>query len=287
MLFEGRTQNGFVIKKLSEFLQNILTASVIEFRQDGVYMRRMNDSETVSVDLFLDSRNFLVYRMSTTEPIKMRLQNRMLYRTLKDLKKTDGIEICCPDSGDALHFRCLPKEGIGIRTTITVDTDVQSEEIELPGPELYSCPIPLQEINEDTEIPVGSLAGCVTFQSGEFQKTIKSFGNMGNSNKVVVMRANDVVVTVSAGTDRIYDREGYFGTMELEPRLPTVELGHFPYSRLNKLSKLSGMGEIIRLFWSEEYPLLIETSVGSLGWMRVYVQTEEEIEACAADSEED
>jgi hypothetical protein len=278
MLFEGRTQNGFVIKKLSEFLQNVLSDSVIEFRHDGLYMCRMNDSETVSVNMFLDSRNFLVYRLNTPEPIKMRLQNRTLYRTLKDLKKTDGIEICCPESADQLQFRYLPKEGIGICTRITVDTDVQLEEIELPDPELYTCSIPgLDDENDSEEL----LAGCVTFQSGEFQKTIKSFGNMGNSNKVIVMHANDCVVTVAAGTDRIYDREGFFGTTELEPRLPTVELGHFQFNRLNKLSKLSGMGEIIRIFWSQEYPLMIETSVGSLGWIRVYVQTEEEIEACS------
>lgn len=282
MIFEARTQNGFVVKKLSEFLQNVLTESVLEFRQDGVYMRRMNDSQTTSVDLFLSSRNFLVYRLNTSEPIKMCMQNFTLYRTLKDLKKTDGLAITCPDSADELHFRYIPKEGIGIRTTITVNTDVQREEIELPDPELYSCEIPL----EGEETKEGSLAGCVTFQSGEFQKTIKSFGNMGNSNKIIKMSANDAVVTVAAGTDRIYDREGFFGSTELSPRLPTVELGTFQFTRLNKLSKLSGMGEIIRLYWSEEYPMLIETNVGSLGWIRVYVLTEEEVEASAENGEE-
>ena len=272
MLFEGRTQNGFVIKKLAEFLQNVLDASVLEIRQDGVYMRRMNDSETLSVDLFLARRNFLVYRLSSPTPIKFRLQNRTFFRTLKDIKKTDGLEIACPDSGDELHFRYLPKEGIGIRTKITIDTDVQLEEIELPTPEMYALSTPVS-----TDERPEYYSGCVTFPSGEFHKTIRSFGNMGNSNKIISMQANDVFVSISAGTDRIYGREGFFGTVELEPCIPSVQLGTFQYNRLNKLSKLSGMGDIISLFWSEEYPLLIETPIGSLGRLRVYVQTEEEI----------
>lgn len=289
MIFEARTQNGFVIKKLAEFLQNVLTESVLEFRHDGLYMRRMNSGQTVSIDMFLHSHNFLVYRLNTTEPLRFSVQNFTLHRTLKDLKKTDGLNISCPNTADEMHFRYIPKDGIGIRTVITVNTDVQLEEIELPGPELYSCDNPLasSENSENAEESEESIGGCVTFQSGEFKKTIKSFGNMGNSSKIIKMSANDVFVTVSAGTDRIYDREGFFGTVELEPRIPTVELGTFQYTRLNKLTNLSGIGEIIRLYWSVDYPLLIETNIGSLGWIRAYVQTEEEIEACAQETAED
>ncbi|MBL4898447.1 MAG: hypothetical protein JKX76_02240 [Colwellia sp.] len=262
MLFEAKTQTGFSIKKMVELLQNNVRTSCLELRKDGIHLCQMNDKGTVSIEIFLDAEEFLVYRLDSDEPIRMGIKSSILYKTLKDIKKTEMLKISKDTVSSKLVFENIPRDsGTGMITSITVQ-NFQALYIDVPPKSAFNSPI--------------------TFQSNEFSKTIKSLGNTG---KTITVSANENFLTFSSSTHGIFSRSGRFGNTEIrDTNVEETEIGTFTYQRLSKLIKISGLGDVIKMYWAtpdenSSMPLLLESAISFIGTIRIYIRTEEDIEA--------
>ena len=81
----------------------------------------------------------------------------------------------------------------------------------------------------------------------------------------------------------IYSRSILFGTPLTNQEEDVVYLQHFESERLSNLSRMSGLGtstsSIIQVFSKTGLPILFKTNVGSLGKMRIFVKSKEQIES--------
>jgi proliferating cell nuclear antigen PCNA len=261
--FKAKTAEAYQIKVLAELLKDNLKAGCFEIDDYGICLRQMDNNRKTMIDLQLLSENFCPYRFKSTDKKIVGLTLTHFYRMLKTIKKKDSLQFII-DAADErqLAIKAIPKENARVTTSFITIQSMQSVEVELPSG--YGKP--------------------VIINSSEFQKTCKDLLNIGTT--ITIESFGSFGIRFCSDADGILKRRVEFGEPEdsgddEEDDIPNLQQTHykqtFETEQLSRISKIAGLSQNMQIFCAINRPLMLRSSIGSLGKISIYIKSIEEV----------
>ena len=100
--------------------------------------------------------------------------------------------------------------------------------------------------------------------------------------------ASQLVISFFAGKENLWSRQVNLGEPDeddSEKEKKIVYSQTFETGKIIRLVKMAGLSSIIQIYTKPDLPLKFELNVGTLGKIRVYIKSEETIEAERDDEE--
>ena len=243
-----------------------MKSTYFTINEKGMFMRVTDMNMYVLFDLELYSDNFLVYEFNHSEPIKIGLNLKHLYKMLKSMKKKDTIEFIIKDlTLDNFCIRVIPRENNRVSESYIKIHEYQMIDIELPGESIdgprYGRP--------------------VNILSNDFQKMIKDLCSISNDIKI---RATEHTVNFCCMIDKVLSKQITFGndiheyTSTHAPLEPLIYEGEFDIVQILTIIKISGLNRQIQMFCTTGLPILLKSHVGNMGELRLYIKSKDMID---------
>ena len=260
MSFVAKTHEGYVIKVLSELLSNNIKVGCFVVSKQGISFRMTDTVMRVCIDIELNAENFDTFNIENDQKILLGINMTHLRKMLKPVKKKESIEFMKKNSTtDELSIKICPKETNG-KTTISFIKIQEIQTIDMTLPSEYD--------------------DYVSIPASDYQKMCK---DMDSISQDIEIKATKSTIQFTSDMTGIYSRSILFGTPLTNQEEDVVYLQHFESERLSNLSRMSGLGtstsSIIQVFSKTGLPILFKTNVGSLGKMRIFVKSKEQIES--------
>jgi hypothetical protein len=208
----------------------------------------------ILLDTVLHAENFQKYRYNSTEDfINIGVNSNHFHKLLKATKKKDTATLFIDNvQNDYLGIRITPKDNTRVTTSNIKIQNIQNIDIEVPDG--YGRPI--------------------IVPSSEFQKAIKDINNIGQKINVISGKS---YIKLECDASNIYSRNVMFGEIEDNDEEPDYNQD-FDTEQLMRIIKISGLSNNIKIHAKKGLPLLLQTRVGSLGTMSVYIKSKQQIE---------
>lgn len=265
MLFRVKAQDGYIFKMLSELIQMNMKSTYFTISEKGMFMRVTDANMYVLFDLQLHADNFLLYEFNHTEPLKIGLNLKHLYKMLKSMKKKDTVEFFIKDK-TMEHFgiRVIPRENNRVSESYIKIHEYQIIDIELPG-----------------ESPSGQkYSKPVNIISNDFQKMIKDLCSISNDIRIT---ATPTTVNFCCMIEKVLSKQITFGGDVVESRLMPKETityeGEFDIVQILTIIKIAGLGKQIQMYCTTGLPVMLKSSVGSIGDLCIYIKSKDMIHA--------
>jgi DNA polymerase III sliding clamp (beta) subunit (PCNA family) len=259
MSFHIKTQEGYVIKVLSELLHNNIKVGCFEITKAGMFFRMTDTHNRLCIDITLHAENFEVFQVSlppNETKILVGINLTHLRKMLRPVKKKETIEFikAAPDSED-LRIRISSKEMNGETTT----SNIKIQEMQII----------------DIDIPVG-YEDYISIPTSKYQKMCKDMETISQKIKI---ESNKGMITFTSVMEGVYSRSIMFGNQN-EHEITYCQ--HFDSEQLNNLGRISGLGATtssnIQVFTKQQLPILLKTNVGTLGKIGIYIKSKEQLE---------
>ena len=259
MSFHIKTQEGYVIKVLSELLHNNIKIGCFEITKDGLFFRQTDTHGKICIDIILHSDNFEMFKVNlppNEQRILMGVNLAHLKKMLRPVKKKETIELIREPESNELCIKISPKELGG-------EVDVNF--------------IKIQEVQIlDLEVPTG-YGDYISIPTSRYQKMCKDMDSISQS---IHIESNNSMIKFTSDMSGVYSRSILFG---LENTNPVTYSQLFESEQLNNLGRISGLGATttsnIQIFTKEGLPILLRTNIGTLGKLSIYIKSREQIEA--------
>jgi proliferating cell nuclear antigen len=253
IIFKLKTTEAYTIKILSELLQNTIKTACIEVSSAGLSLRQMDSLRKILIDISIDSKMMSKYIFKSASNMSLGLNLSHLYKMLKTVKKKDSIELFIDDEDTSqLQIVVYPKENNRITKSSILIQNIQS--VNIPLPEGYSRPV---------NIP-----------SGEYQKTMKDMNTISSIVDVSVMNCS---AKFKCSSNQIFSREVTFGELD-ELDDPVVFEDKFDMEQFVRILKIAGLSKFIQVYGCPGLPLLINSKIGILGDLNIYIKSITQIE---------
>lgn len=260
MSFHIRTQEGYVIKVLSELLHNNIKIGCFEITPKGLFFRQTDTHGKICIDIALNSDNFEQFKVNLPKNetrILLGVNLAHLKKMLRPVKKKETIELIkeSEESND-LCIKISPKELGG-------EVDVNF--------------IKIQEIQIlDLALPTG-YGDYISIPTARYQKMCK---DMESISQNIHIESNSNMIKFTSDMSGVYSRSILFGQDDSAP--PTYSQ-IFESDQLNNLGRISGLGATtnsnIQIFTKEKLPILLRTNIGTLGKLNIYIKSREQLES--------
>lgn len=257
-IFRARTSEGYIIKVLSELLQNNIKNGCFEIDRRGIFFRMMDTHRRLCIDFELLGENFSYYQVNTESKIFLGVNLMHLRKMLKPIKKKDSIEFRKEsENSDTLCIKIIPKEGGKVTTSNIKIQNIQNIDLGLPeGYENY-----------------------ISIPSSDYQKMCK---DMESISQNINIRATKNTIRFTADMSCVYSRSIIFGDGDDTDEKKIVYDQHFESEQMNNLGRISGLGmtagNIIQIFCRQNLPILFRTNIGTLGKINIYIKSKEQVE---------
>ena len=257
MIFKCKTHQGYVIKILSEVLQNNIKTACFEIDRNRISLRMPDQKRKVLIDMTLESENFQVYKYQSMKPtLFIGVNLTHFYKMIKSTKKKDSIVLFIDsEESTELGIQIIPKENNRITTSyITIQT-IQQLQVSLP--EGYTS--------------------SVLVSSSDFQKLVKEMQPINNEINIL---SSEHSISFRCNAGGIMKRQVDFGdivNMEEDGELKYNKT--FSTEQLCRIAKISGLSKHTRIFTSpESLPLKFKSHIGDLGTLIIYIKSKDQIE---------
>tara|TARA_Y100000996_G_scaffold406690_1_gene383363 strand:- start:5477 stop:6295 length:819 start_codon:yes stop_codon:yes gene_type:complete len=260
-LFKAKTNQGYILKILSELLQHNIKTACFVIDQSGIKLRMMDSHRRILIDFFLKSENFSMYKFKPENKLFIGINLNHFHKMLKSVKKKDSV-IFFIDENKIKDFgiRVIPKENNRITTSYIKIQNIQNILIQLPNG--YNKPI--------------------IVPSNEYQKMCKDMNNIGNLINVI---SKNFFIKFVCNADSIYSREVAFGELEDDDSEDDSEdvnknsyNQQFATEQLSRLIKISGLSSLMKIYPTENLPLKFESNIGTLGEISIYIKCKKQID---------
>lgn len=243
---ELKTVQSSAFRILIEALKEILTDANLEFDENCLKIIAMDASHTVLVHLKLEGKNFEHYYC----PLKLVLGVNMLnfFKLIKTMSNNDTLSLYVEKSNQ--NQLCIKIEN-GEKNTIT------------------TYKLNLMDLNEETiQIPPAQFSSVITMPSNDFQKICRDMHNL-----------SEAIEIKSAGSQLIFSCKGDFAQqetimgesnnhgMKFTQKQEDAEIvqGVFALKHLVLFTKCTNLCNQIEMYLKNDYPLIINYTVASLG----------------------
>ena len=263
-LLKAKTKEAYTIKTLAELVQNSLHSACLETDKDGIIMKGMDSDKNILLYMELKRENFVIFKC--TKPIQIGINLFHFYKMLKSIKKKDCITLFI-DNKNPMDLGICVKQSEESNKTTTFIKCTRIQPIDVPLPTGYGDPI--------------------ICSSKEFQKMSKNLAAVG---KVIRVESRNYWIKFSADGGELYKREVIFGEEEeddddeADPNTDTKEtresepyIQNFLTEQITQHCKVAGLSANLQMYPTPGLPLKIKLSVGSLGFLSIYIKSQEQI----------
>lgn len=248
-ILDIKTIQSIAIKILCEALKELLTDGNLIFDNDGIKLIAMDSSKSVLIFLKLDSSKFESYYCK--ERMKIGINFLNLFKLIKTINNTDTITFF-------IHKNDTNKLGIKIMNS---DKNIET---------IYYLNL-LDINNDEINIPPAEFETELTMPSQDFQKLIRDMINIGDeceiksySKSLVFNCIGDFATQVTILNET---QEGLQFINNCENN--TLVQGIFSLKYLLLFTKCTNLCSQIQLFIKNDYPLIIQYSIASLGIIKL------------------
>ena len=171
-IFYCKTNEGYIIKTLSELLQNNIKNGCLIVSKKNIIFRMTDSNRKILIDFELQGESFTQYKYkNSSSMMSIGLNFSHLYRMVKNIKKKDSIVIFIEEENPTeLGIKVIPKEKNRVTTSHVKIQNLQSLEIELPN----------------------GYNNAIIIPSNEYTKMIKDLNNMGG-NTISISSTNNII----------------------------------------------------------------------------------------------
>lgn len=258
ILFKASTNEGHIIKALSELLQHNIQDGCYKIDKKGLTLKMLDKNEKILFSVTMLGEYFQRYDYKlNTDFLYFGINQSHFCKLLKSIKKKDSVSLeIDEDSPNDLKIQIVPKEK-NRSSTFTLKTQN------------------IQNININS--PKGYDSRPIIVPSSDYQKMCKTMNSIGNSIRI---QSNENQIKFFCDKEGIYTNEQVFGDSD-DKKKKMLYSQDFDIEQLFKISKiasLSGSGGNIQIYQKKGLPLLLRTNVGSLGKISVYIKTKDQCE---------
>jgi hypothetical protein len=261
-LFRLKTSQGFVLKSLAEFFSSRIKSCNFRIDGEGMYLRESDTDKKFCADLRLPKENFEKYKYRSSSPLCFSINSNHLHKLFRAVKKKDCVSMFIHKNQQLqLGFTSNKPESSGTPLVTFINiTHTQPENIKLPQKYRKPCIITVNR-----------------FQS---LKNLQSCGP-----KIKLTRKGRRIFAFADG-EQMYSRrleltEPDDDSDDDEDDKEDVNIDFqqtFNTSVLLGLCKCSGNTGSVSFWFEEDSPLQIKILVGTLGYLTVYIKSDELIE---------
>ena len=250
MLLDVKTVQASAFRTLVEALKEILVEANFEFDKTGIRVMAMDSSHTVLVYVKLVAANFETYACNQ-ERVIVGINMTNLYKLIKTMGNNDTLCLFIEESNPNL---------LGIKID---NTDKNST---------TKYKLNLLDLDDTTiTVPKTTFSSVLTMPSADFQKHIRDMANL-----------SDTLEIKSIGSKLMLSCKGDFASQETvigetsngmsfvkndEPG--SIVQGLFSLRHLLLFTKCTNLSNNIQIFLKNDYPLIINYGVASLGEIRL------------------
>ena len=248
-ILDIKTVQSIAIKILCEALKELLTDSNLIFDNDGIKLIAMDSTKSVLIFLKLDSSKFESYYCK--ERIKIGINFLNLFKLIKTINNTDTITFF-------IHKNDTNKLGIKINNSEkNIETTYYLNLLDIN--------------NDDITIPPAEFETELTMPSQDFQKLIRDMINIGEEceiksySKSLVFNCLGDFASQSTILNETQDGLQFINNCEDD----SLVQGIFSLKYLSLFTKCTNLCNQIQLFIKNDYPLIIQYSIASLGIIKL------------------
>lgn len=235
-----KTVRSSAMRVLFESLKEILTDVNMIFNKDCLKISAMDGSRIAMVYLKLDAKEFEYYHCE--EDIMLGVNMTSLFKLIKTVNNSDTIAFFVEkDAPTKLNIRIENSDKL---TTYKY----QLLEIE----------------NKEFTIQPKEFDSMITMPSSDFQKICRDMHNMG-ADKVEIKSIDDKLIFTCEGD--IAQQQTIVGGNKMTTGTMLVQ-GLFSLKFLLLFTKATNLCNTINIFLTNDYPIIIEYSVASLGTVK-------------------
>lgn len=248
-ILEVKTVQSSAFRVLIEALKEILTDANFEFDETGIKVMAMDSSHTVLVHLKLKSENFEYYKINR-EKIVIGINMINFFKLIKTMGNNDTLSLCIEEDNESV---------LGIKL----------ENCEKNSITKYS--LNLMDLHEENiHCPPAEFESVIQMPSVDFQKICRDMHNLGDNIEIqsldnqLIFRCNGDF----ASQETIIGANGALKFIENQNPDEIVQ-GVFALKHLVLFSKCTNLCASIELYLKNDYPLIIEYMVASLGEIKL------------------
>ena len=248
-IIDIRTVQSSAIRILIEALKEILTDTNILIDETGIKLIAMDSSHTVLIHMKLNSSKFEYFKCKKEMKVGLNMLN--LFKLIKTMNNTDTLSFYIKENNEN-------KLGIIINNQEKKTQTVY---------ELNLLDIPEEDIN----IPPIEFETELTLPSSDFQKLIRDMVNIGDnmeiksvSNSLMLSCNGDFanqITTLGETQDGLQFKNSTNDNYPIQ--------GMFSLKYLILFTKCTNLCNQIQLYIKNDYPLIIQYTVASLGTIRL------------------
>lgn len=236
------------LRILFEVLKDVLLTDInIVFMPDGIKIVELDGGETCLIHLVLEKKAFEVY--NCTKKIVVGVNSNNFYKIIKTAKNSDTISFFVSEN-DPSSFR------------IRMENSEKNR--------MFESVIRLLDVPySNHEIPDVEFESVIVLPSVEFQKICKDMNSLGIGNRVEIK---------SIGEQLIFCYKGDFSEQRIvlgkcdsthsSSSNNSIIQGVFNLKFLLLFTKATNLCNAVSIYLKNDYPLILEYSVGSLGSLR-------------------
>lgn len=234
------------LRILFEVLKDVLLTDInIIFMPDGIKIVELDGGETCLIHLVLEKKAFEIY--NCTKKIVVGVNSNNFYKIIKTAKNSDTISF------------------------FVSEADPNSLRIKMENSEknrMFESVIRLLDVSySNHEIPDVEFESVIVLPSVEFQKICKDMNSLGIGNRVEIK---------SIGEQLIFCYKGDFSEQRIilgkcentRSSSSGIIQGVFNLKFLLLFTKATNLCNAVSIYLKNDYPLILEYSVGSLGSLK-------------------
>lgn len=248
-LFKAKTNEGYVLKIITEILLQNLKSCCFTLSEEGIYLNQMDTQGKVLFNMKLLSINFEIYTFNYTKTKNIGLNLTYLHKMLKTIKKKDKLELFIKaDNETNFGIRVTPNDNSRVTTSYITIHNLQN--IDIKAPQIDTKP--------------------TLISASDFQKTMKEMNSIGPLLEVMKTQHT---ITFKCISNNIYSKEITFGEYDEEDEGNVLYLDTFNTETFYKIMKLSGVCKNILIYAEKDQPLLVKNKLGDIGEISILIKS--------------
>lgn len=262
-VFQAKTNEAFQLKVLADLLSGSLKVACFVVSEEGITLCQADNFDNTLIDLTLDAGDFFPYVLKTRK-IFLGLNMTHLHKMLKMVKKKDSLQLTIrQEDSDDLEIETIPPKEGARQTTSFVKI--------------------LRQQCVETDVPMG-YGRPIIVQSQDFHKMAKDMQSIGPKIRVVA-KAFFIRFECDSGGG-VLKRHVTFGDPNYSGGSSDDEDGkddeeycqEFATEQFTRIAKVAGLSQQMKIFFSNSLPLKLVSPVGSMGEIRIFIKSLEQIE---------
>lgn len=248
-LFKAFTNDASSFKTLIELIHINLNESCITLDKTGISMTNSNTESKVMLNFFLNADGFEEYIFNYKEKEEIGINFKYFYKLLKSIKKKDSLEIfITKENPTKLGIKTISKAQ-SKKTVSYINTANLRSVMVTDYPDIDKI------YKKFIIIPSNSYSDMCRILSA--------------METTVVISASETQINFKCQTGEFIERIITFGeNFDVEEDVIFEE--KFLTETLTRIQKISGLNPELKVYIQKDYPLLFQTSVGTLGTISIY-----------------